>query len=64
MWFICLLFAVTGCAAFIFMDNKLSGGDFVALALGIPTAFGLKDAVINFIHRDKPNPDNPDEKET
>lgn len=57
MFIICLIFSVTGCAAFIFMDGKLSGGDFVALALGIPSAFGLKDAAINYIHRDKKNPD-------
>ena len=59
MFGICLLFTVTGCIAFLFMDYKLTGGDFVALALGIPAAFGLKDAAINYIHRDKADPDEP-----
>lgn len=53
MFLICLIFTLTGCVAFLFMDDKLTGGDFVALALGIPTAFGLKDAALNFIHRGK-----------
>jgi hypothetical protein len=53
MFLICLIFTLTGCVAFLFMDNKLTGGDFIALALGIPTAFGLKDAALNFIHRGK-----------
>lgn len=55
MFVICLIFTVAGCVAFLFMDNKLSGGDFVALALGIPAAFGLKDAALNYIHKDKPD---------
>lgn len=53
MFIICLIFTLTACVAFLFMDSKLTGGDFVALALGIPTAFGLKDAALNFIHKDK-----------
>ena len=59
MWIIALLFTLTGCAAFLFMDGKLSGGDFVTLALGVLGAFGAKDAAINWIHRDKPDPDQP-----
>lgn len=55
MFIVCLIFTVTGCVAFLFMDDKLTGGDFVALALGIPTAFGLKDAALNLIHRGKPD---------
>ena len=51
MFAICVIFTVTGCVAFLFMDDKLSGGDFVALALGVPAAFGLKDAALNLIHR-------------
>jgi hypothetical protein len=43
-----------------FFGKLLTGGEFVSLALGIPTAFGLKDAAINYIHRDKADPDNPD----
>jgi hypothetical protein len=57
------VFTVTGCAVFAF-TAKLSGGEFVALTGVILGAFTAGDAAINFIHRDKPNPDNPDEKET
>lgn len=53
MFLICLLFTLTGCWAFLFMTGKLTGSEFVTLALGIPTAFGLKDAALNFIHRGK-----------
>ena len=49
MFLICSLFTVVGCAGF-FM-GLLTEGNFVALALGIPTAFGLKDAAITFIHK-------------
>ena len=46
MFIICLIFTLTGCAAFLLWD---------ALALGVPTAFGLKDAALNFIHRRNPD---------
>jgi hypothetical protein len=52
MFIICLVFAAAGLYDFIF-GHKLTGGDFVTLALGIPTAFGLKDAALNLIYRDK-----------
>lgn len=55
------LFCVTGCAVFAF-SGKLSGGEFVSLALGITGLFGASDAAINYIHRDKENPDDPGEK--
>lgn len=55
MFAICVIFTLTGCIAFLFMDDKLTGGDFVALALGIPAAFGLKDAALTFITRKKAN---------
>jgi len=57
MFLICALFAAVGCVGFF--GKLLTGGEFVSLALGIPTAFGLKDAAINYIHRDKANPDEP-----
>jgi hypothetical protein len=57
MFIICSLFAVAGIVGFF--GKLLAGGEFVSLALGIPAAFGLKDAAINYIHKDKPNPDDP-----
>lgn len=53
------LFSITGCAAFA-LTEKLTGGEFVSLALGLTGLFGASDAAINYIHREKPNPDNPD----
>jgi hypothetical protein len=54
MFLICSTFTLTSCTAFLFMEGKLTGGEFIALALGIPSAFGLKDAALNFIHRGQP----------
>jgi hypothetical protein len=56
-----LLFALTGCLVFAF-TAKLSGGEFVTLVGVVLGAFTAGDAAINYIHRDKPNPDNPDDK--
>lgn len=56
---IAALFGLTGCAAFLFYDGKLTGGEFVSLALGICGLFGASDAALNFIHRNKQDPDNP-----
>lgn len=53
-----MLFAVTGCAMFV-LTGKLSGGEFVSLALGICGLFGASDAALNYIHRDKADPDQP-----
>jgi hypothetical protein len=53
-----LLFTVTGCGVFAFAD-KLTGGEFVALVGVILGAFTAGDAAINYIHRDKRNPDDP-----
>ena len=52
------LFAVTTCAAFAF-TGKLTGSEFVTLALGLTGLFGASDAAINYIHKDKKDPDNP-----
>jgi hypothetical protein len=52
------MFGVTGCAVFAF-TGKLTGGEFVSLALGITGLFGASDAALNYIHRDKKNPDAP-----
>lgn len=55
---IAFLFSVTGCAVFA-LTGKLTGAEFVSLALGITGLFGAGDAAINWIHRDKQNPDSP-----
>lgn len=55
---IAALFSVTGCAVFA-VTEKLTGGEFVSLALGLTGLFGASDAAINYIHRDKRDPDNP-----
>ena len=51
-----LLFGITGCAAFA-LTAKLTGGEFITLALGICGLFGAGDAALNYIHRDKADPD-------
>ena len=53
-----IMFALPGCVGFL-MSSKLTGGEFVSLALGICGLFGASDAAINYIHRDKANPDAP-----
>jgi hypothetical protein len=50
------VFAVTGCAVFAF-TAKLTGGEFVALVGVVLGAFTAGDVGINYIHRDKKNPD-------
>jgi hypothetical protein len=55
---IAAVFSITGCAVFA-ITEKLTGGEFVSLALGLTGLFGASDAAINYIHRDKPNPDQP-----
>lgn len=52
------LFAVTGCGVFAF-TAKLTGGEFISLALGILGLFGGADVALNAIHRNKKDPDNP-----
>lgn len=54
------MFGVTGCAVFAF-TGKLTGAEFVSLALGLTGLFGASDAAINYIHRDKKNPDQPEQ---
>lgn len=51
-----LLFSVTGCGVFA-LTAKLTGGEFVTLVGVILGAFTAGDAAINFIHRDKSDPD-------
>ena len=53
-----LLFTLAGCAAFL-LGGKLTGAEFVSLALGIVGLFGAADVALNHIHKDKPDPDNP-----
>lgn len=57
MFLVCLLFSLSS-VAFLYL-GKLSSGDFVTLALGIPAAFGLKDAALNYIHRNGTNGKEP-----
>jgi drug/metabolite transporter (DMT)-like permease len=44
------LFSVTGCAVFAF-TGKLTGGEFVGLALGLTGAFTAGDVALNAIHK-------------
>lgn len=50
---IALIFTIAGCAA-LFLTDKIDGGQFVTLALGISGLFTAGDAAINAIHRGKP----------
>lgn len=52
------IFGVTGCFVFA-LTAKLTGSEFVTLALGLTGLFGASDAAINYIHKDKADPDNP-----
>lgn len=45
-----LIFSVTGCAVFA-LTPKLTGGEFVALALGLVGLFNATDAALNAIHK-------------
>jgi hypothetical protein len=47
---IALLFSLTSCAVFAF-TAKLTGGEFVTLALGLTGAFTAGDVALNAIHR-------------
>lgn len=49
-WLIAMAFTVTGCIAFL-MTAKLSGGEFVSLALGMVGLFGGADVALNAIHK-------------
>jgi len=51
-----LIFSVTACGAFL-LSGKLTGAEFVTLALGIPALFTAGDTALNYIHRDKSDPD-------
>ena len=47
---IAAVFTVTGCGVFAF-TGKLTGAEFVSLALGIVGLFGGADVALNAIHR-------------
>lgn len=47
---IALIFAVSGSAA-LFLTDKIGGGEFVTLALGLAGLFNVTDAAINAIHK-------------
>lgn len=53
-------FTITGCAVFAF-SGKLSGSEFIALVTAIMGAFTAGDVALNYIHRDKRDPDSPKE---
>lgn len=44
------IFTVTGCAVFAF-TGKLTGGEFITLALGLSGLFGGADVALNAIHK-------------
>lgn len=46
------VFTVTGCGVFA-LTSKLSGGEFISLALGILGIFTGGDAALNYVYRDK-----------
>jgi hypothetical protein len=52
---IAFIFTIAGCVAFL-LTGKLTGGEFVSLALGITGLFGAGDVAINAIHK-KNSPD-------
>ena len=54
-----LIFTLTACIA-LFATDKIDGAQFVALVGIILGAFTAGDVALNAIHRNKPDPDNPD----
>lgn len=57
---IALIFTVTGCGVFAF-TGKLTGAEWITLVGIIMGVFTAGDAAVNLIHRNKPNPDNPEQ---
>lgn len=49
-WLLAMVFALTGCGVFAF-TAKLTGAEFVSLALGLVGLFGGADVALNAIHR-------------
>ena len=54
-----LIFTITACVG-LFVTDKIDGAQFVALVGIILGAFTAGDVALNAIHRNKPDPDNPD----
>ncbi len=52
------LFGVTTCAVFAF-TGKLTGGEFVTLALGLTGLFGAGDVALNAIHKRNSETETP-----
>lgn len=44
-------FTLTGCLAFLCWDDKLTGAEFVALALGLGGLFTAGDVALNAVHK-------------
>lgn len=44
-------FCATGCIAFLFYDNKLTGGEFISLVGIVLGAFTAGDVALNVIHK-------------
>lgn len=42
---------ITGCIAFLFWNNKLSGAEFITLATLVLGTFTAGDVALNFIHK-------------
>ena len=53
------IFTATGCGVFAF-SGKLSGSEFIMLVTAIMGAFTAGDVALNYIHRGKADPDNPE----
>ena len=49
-WLIAMAFTLTGCVVFA-LTSKLTGGEFVSLALGMVGLFGGADVALNAIHK-------------
>jgi hypothetical protein len=49
MFVLCLVLTIASVIALF--DNRISGSEFVTLALGIPSAFAIKDAALSYIFK-------------
>lgn len=56
---IAAMFGLTACIALLFYDNKLTGGEFVSIALGIVGLFGGADVALNAIHKKNSESNSP-----
>lgn len=52
------IFSITGSAVFA-LTSKLTGSEFIMLVSAVMGAFTAGDVALNYIHRDKADPDEP-----